>query len=468
MKRILISLIFALWALGAMAQAGSWEGARVAFLGDSITDAGQLDGPNCTFWRDLEDILGIKAFVYGINGHRMCHIASQADKLYEERGEAIDAIIVFVGTNDYNAGMPLGEWYEYSDTTATYFGPTVLPARYRTPSTDTETFRGMTNVTVRSLKERWPDKQIILMTPLHRGFAKFSEDNVQPSEEFSNRAGIFIDEYVNAVKEAGAVWSVPVIDLYSTSGMMPAAKGAERYFRNPGSDLLHPNTPGHRRMALTIAAQLQTLPGKFPKYVALTFDDGPNTVVTPQILDLLEEYGIQASFFVIGKHINEESAKVMQRAHDMGCDIENHSFTHPSLPSLTPEQMLSEVDRTSALIEKYTGEAPRFLRPPYLAMSPTLAQTVPLTFIGGYCPDDWDASVGVQERIDGVLGNICDGDVLLLHDFAENQPTVEALEIIIPELLSRGFEFVTISALFEKRWPDGRQCPHEVMYRNVY
>ena len=469
MKRI-IFLLAALSALctAALAQDHPWKGARVAFLGDSITDERQIDGPNCTFWRDLQDIVGLEPYVYGISGHRMNQIIGQADKLREDHGDAFDAIIIFVGTNDYNGGVPLGEWYTYKDSTATYSGPVPLPAKYRTPSLDPKTFRGRTNITLSTLKARWPDKQIVLLTPLHRGFAQFSDANVQPSEAFSNRIGLFIDEYVEAVKEAGAIWSVPVIDLYSLSGLQPAVPGHERYFRDAEKDLLHPNTPGHQRMARTLAAQLSALPAKFPKYVALTFDDGPNTVVTPQVLDLLEQYGIPASFFVIGSNITPESAAVMKRAHDMGCDIENHSFTHPALPSLTAKQMQDEIARTSALIEQYTGEAPRFLRPPYLAMSQSLADAVDLTFIGGYCPNDWDASVTVQQRIDGALANIVDGDVLLLHEFAENSPTVEALRTIIPELLARGFEFVTISRLFELRWPDGRPAPHNVMYRNVY
>ena len=468
MKKIICTLAALVAAFAALAGAHPWQGARVAFLGDSITDERQLDGPNCTFWRDLQDIIGIEPYAYAVNGHKMDQIVGQADRLLADHGDSFDAIVIFVGTNDYNGGVPLGELYTYKDTVALYSGPARLPARYRTPSEDPETFYGRTNITLRTLKERWPDKQIVLMTPLHRGFARFGTKNIQPDEHFSNRIGLFVDDYVDALKKAAAEWSVPVIDLYSNAGLQPMVKGQERYFRNPSTDLLHPNTPGHRRMAMTIAAQLSSLPARFPKYIALTFDDGPNTVVTPQVLDLLEQYGIPASFFVIGRNITPESAAVMRRAHDMGCDIENHTFSHPRLPELSAEQMQDEVARTSALIEQYTGESPRFLRPPYLAMSQSLADAVGLTFIGGYCPDDWDESVTVEQRIDGVLANIRDGDVLLLHDYEANAPTVEALRTIIPELLARGFKFVTISQLFDLRWRDSRRPDHNVMYRNVY
>ena len=89
-----------------------------------------------------------------------------------------------------------------------------------------------------------------------------------------------------------------------------------------------------RTLSLMIAA-LAILAGcqaKEDKVIAITFDDGPNVTTTVKMLDMLEKHGVTASFFVNGMHINEESAKVMKRAYDMGCDIENHSYsrTHDS------------------------------------------------------------------------------------------------------------------------------------------
>ena len=71
--------------------------------------------------------------------------------------------------------------------------------------------------------------------------------------------------------------------------------------------------------------------------IALTFDDGPNTTITPQVLDLLQEYDIPGTFFLIGKNITPESAKIARRALEMGCEIENHSVTHSHMNQMTAE-----------------------------------------------------------------------------------------------------------------------------------
>lgn len=470
MKRIaaiLLSISLSLLPAGAQQIQSQWAGKRVAFLGDSITDAGQLKGPNNIYWRQMQDILGITPYVYGISGHKMNQIPGQADKLLKEHGQNVDAILVFVGTNDYNSGTPLGEWFSYDTQPADYNG-TVIETPHRTPIFSDETFRGRINCTMRHLKANFPDKQIIFLTPIHRAFAEFGPTNRQPDESHSNKAGIFIDEYIDAIKEAADVWAVPVIDLNSISGLYPLMDVHTRYFRNADKDRLHPNTPGQMRMALAISYQLLAYPASFPKYVALTFDDGPNTVTTPKVLDLLAQYDIPATFFVIGRNIDRKSAKVMLRAKAMGCEIENHTQTHPHLSELPTESIKSEIEATSAAIEKYTGEAPRFLRPPYLDWNAGVASATGLTLVGGYCPDDWDSNQTVQGRIDGVRANIKDGDVLLMHDFANNEDTVEALRTIIPELLDRGFTFVTVSELFKLRWPDGQSPRHEQIYHNVY
>ena len=88
-----------------------WRGRRVAFLGDSITDAQRVGTTRC-YWEYLADMLGIVPLVYGINGHQMSDLAGQARRLLEERGDSVDAIMIFAGTNDYNSGVPIGEWYE--------------------------------------------------------------------------------------------------------------------------------------------------------------------------------------------------------------------------------------------------------------------------------------------------------------------------------------------------------------------
>ncbi len=295
LKRLLVAFA-SLLCTGALAQPlihSQWEGARVAFLGDSITDARQIGSTNNIYWNNLKDILGIEPYVYGISGHRMNQIVGQGEKLEAEHGQAVDAIIVFIGTNDFNGSIPLGEWYTYSMEKTLDDGPVEVEKLHRELVYADSTFRGRANVTMRWLKTHYPDKQIILLTPLHRGFARFSDRNIQPPESFANNCGSFIDEYVQAVKEIANVWAVPVIDLNSISGLYPMLDGQAAYFRKPDTDRLHPNTPGQLRMAWALAYQLLGYPAAFPKYVALSFDDGADAMTAEALLELTRSGGVK-------------------------------------------------------------------------------------------------------------------------------------------------------------------------------
>ena len=134
----------------------------------------------------------------------------------------------------------------------------------RTLSTDVATLRGRINVGLASVREAFPSAQILLLTPVHRGYAKFSERNVQPDESYSNGLGLFIDDYVACIAEAGRVHAVTVVDLNSLAGLYPLCPAHARdYFRNEPhpdrADVLHPGTAGHRRMADAIRPVLENL-----------------------------------------------------------------------------------------------------------------------------------------------------------------------------------------------------------------
>ncbi|MCQ2244986.1 MAG: polysaccharide deacetylase family protein [Bacteroidaceae bacterium] len=187
------------------------------------------------------------------------------------------------------------------------------------------------------------------------------------------------------------------------------------------------------------------------KLVALSFDDGPNTETTVHMLDVLKKHGVKASFFVIGKNINEESAKVMQRAYNEGHDIENHSLTHCAMPTLSADSIRSEISQTSALVEKYVGEKPQFFRPPYIALNRTMFDNIDLPFISGEGCNDWEDSVSADERVERMLGFARDGLIFLLHDMPGNEQTVEAVDRIIPILKERGYRFVTVRTLFKEK-----------------
>lgn len=285
MKRLAVIIAILCLAMPAMAKPkaevkSQWRGARVAYLGDSITDKRQVEkGVNDTYWLYLESILGIESYIYGISGHQWKHIPGQTDKLIKEHGQEVDAIMIFVGTNDYNANVPLGEWYSEEPVEVEVTGPKksksgVIKSRMkRTILMDNNTVRGRINIAMAKLKASYPTKQIILLTPIHRGTALLSDWNIQPDEMHANGVGKYIDAYVDVVKEAGNVWAVPVIDLNSICGLYPLEESSALYWRKPSLekseksgkgriDRLHPNSAGHLRMARCLAYQLLGYPAK--------------------------------------------------------------------------------------------------------------------------------------------------------------------------------------------------------------
>lgn len=239
-----------------------WKGKKVAFLGDSITDKQRIGTQKC-YWEYLAEMLGIEAFSYGINGNQMDGLLKQAQLLLQEHGQETDAIIVFAGTNDFNAGVPIGKWFEEVKRDAPMPNGKKAERTYREMNTDTDTFCGRINRLMNYLKTNFPTQQIILLTPLHRGFAQFGDNNVQPEEAFTNSKGLFVNDYVQTIKEAGNVWAVPVIDLNSLSGLYPMNDSHVPYFHNGETDRLHPNAEGHKRMAKTLMYQMMALPSSF-------------------------------------------------------------------------------------------------------------------------------------------------------------------------------------------------------------
>ena len=193
-----------------------WNEKRVAYLGDSMTQKPK-DGSS-VYWEYLTELLGIEPFVYGISGHQWDDIFDQAVKLKNEREMNIDAIFIFAGTNDYNHNIPLGEFYNETMKETNHNGKVVM-RKYRVPIYDDTTFCGRINKVMSYLKTNYPTQQIIILTPLHRGYAKFNEGNVQPEENFCNGQGLYLDAYVNILKQAASNWAVPIIDLYSNSGL---------------------------------------------------------------------------------------------------------------------------------------------------------------------------------------------------------------------------------------------------------
>lgn len=195
----------------------------------------------------------------------------------------------------------------------------------------------------------------------------------------------------------------------------------------------------------------QTAEEPTAKLVALSFDDGPNDITTPKMLDLLEEFKVPASFFVIGQNINETTAKQMTRAISLGCEIQNHSLTHTFMTQISSEAVADEIKKTDELIEKYTGVRPWLFRPPFIDHNESMHQVIGHTFICGVGCEDWIPERSAKERYEILISQVKDGDIFLLHDFPGNDNTVEALRQLIPELKRQGYSFVTVTELFKKK-----------------
>lgn len=210
-------------------------------------------------------------------------------------------------------------------------------------------------------------------------------------------------------------------------------------------------------LACIAAVALSCAPKEPAKYLALAFDDGPNLTTESKMLDVLEKHKVPATFFLIGSNIDDDSAENMKRAVSLGCELGNHSFTHPMMSRMDEDQIKEEVEATSDMIEKITGQRPKFFRPPYINVKPEMYDWIDLTFICGKGCEDWVATVGKEARLKGIIENAEPGAIYLLHDFEGNEATVEALDEAIPVLKEQGYTFVTLSQLFEKQkcTPDG-------------
>ncbi|HEY4342850.1 MAG TPA: glycosyltransferase [Parvibaculum sp.] len=203
--------------------------------------------------------------------------------------------------------------------------------------------------------------------------------------------------------------------------------------------------------------------GGAKKKIALTFDDGPDPEWTPQILDILKEKKVPATFFIIGSNA-ESYPGLVQRELAEGHDVGSHTFTHPNL-SVTPEEAVTlELNATQRLFEALTGRSLRLFRPPYLGdAEPTdyeeivpvkIAQDMGYITVGEHIdPVDWELP-GVDQIIDRTLEQAAAAtadvprNIVLLHDAGgDRQQTVDALPQLIDRMRAEGYEFVPASSL---------------------
>ncbi len=200
------------------------------------------------------------------------------------------------------------------------------------------------------------------------------------------------------------------------------------------------------------------------KYIALTFDDGPSSAYTAEILDILERYNAKATFFVNGYQISTAKAGVMRRAVALGCEIGNHTENHKNLTKLSATELYKEIMDTTEKIEAICGTEVTLLRPPGGNTNLSVMQKMydaglrMHTIMWNNDSRDWafdgdvkNGTITREEAIRLTLEEIdkwpYDGAILLMHDIRTITP--EVLERLLQKLSAEGYSFVTVSEMFD-------------------
>lgn len=184
--------------------------------------------------------------------------------------------------------------------------------------------------------------------------------------------------------------------------------------------------------------------------VALTFDDGPHPIYTEKILDILKSYNVRATFFVIGSNAEKYPSLICRELSD-GHEVENHTFSHKYLNRSGEDEILYELEQGEESLRTIANCKFHYIRPPgglYNSEFKRVADEMSCGIVlWSVDTRDWSRP-GVSSVVNTVLNNVKRGDIILMHDFVSGKSqTPEALNIIIPKLLSEGYRFVTVSEL---------------------
>ena len=186
------------------------------------------------------------------------------------------------------------------------------------------------------------------------------------------------------------------------------------------------------------------------KKIALTFDDGPHPRYTERILEILDRYDIKATFFAIGVNI-QNYPEPLQKISAAGHEIGNHSYSHAVYDSDTNVDIRAEMQKCDSLIYEHTGQKPRLYRPPCGIYDESVMEAADEK---GYSIVLWSVdtldwkNTPPSDIANKVESSIDDGDIILMHDYTSGKNTTcDALELIIPMLLQKGYQFVTVSEL---------------------
>jgi peptidoglycan/xylan/chitin deacetylase (PgdA/CDA1 family) len=195
-------------------------------------------------------------------------------------------------------------------------------------------------------------------------------------------------------------------------------------------------------------------------YVAITFDDGPNSIQTPRLLEMLAKRNIKATFYVVGKCVKENPA-IVKRFVTEGHEIGNHSWSHPKLSSMSQDAVYAEIKKTHDAVIEAAGVPPKSFRPPYGAFTEAQRRWAfkefgYKTILWSVDPFDWKkpGSGVIAQRI---LTQSHSGAIILAHDI--HKQTVDAMPETLDGLLAKGYKFVTVSELLAMEKPRPKPTP---------
>ena len=227
-----------------------------------------------------------------------------------------------------------------------------------------------------------------------------------------------------------------------------------KYLQNPTARKLAniPKPPEPKPAPKPAPAAPAPAPTTGNKVIALTFDDGPGPY-TAHLLDVLDQYGAKATFFLIGSKVSSQ-ANVVRSIHARGHQLGNHSWSHPELPKLPVDQIAGEIDRTNNAIKQATGVTPAILRPPYGAVNGVVLEQLRLRGMSSIL---W--SVDTRDWADRNSDIVCSravagarpGAIILMHDI--HQTSVGAVPCILSALKQQGYSFVTVQGLLGNMAP---------------
>jgi len=188
--------------------------------------------------------------------------------------------------------------------------------------------------------------------------------------------------------------------------------------------------------------------GDANKRIALTFDDGPHPIYTPEILDILAEYDVKATFFVVGENVRK-NPELIERELEEGHEVGNHTYTHPcALAKLSCAKLMDEISECEDAIFETVDFRPHLFRPPgganTCAVKRACSELGYIEVLWNVDTMDWSAKTSLDSALRTVRTNVKDGSIILFHDYVGRKKpiTAQALRVLLPELREAGYEFV--------------------------